>query len=79
MPSSDELLERIDRRLQILIALESSRTLDGLTQTQKIERLARLGLDARLISDATGIPLTTVSPVLSKMKKAAAPGAKAGT
>ena len=72
MATSEEILERIDMHLRALVALAAATALDGMTQSQKIERLARAGLDARTISEATAIPMTTVSPALSKLRKASA-------
>ncbi len=72
-PQNEDTLERIAGYLRALVALTASTALDGLTATQKVERLSAMGLDSRAIAEATGISITTVAPIASKLKKKATP------
>lgn len=76
MATTEELLERIDRRLQTLVAISAGTASEGLTQKELVERLAGLGLDARTISEATGVPSSTVSPIVSRSRRGTTPAAK---
>ena len=69
MVMTTELLERIDRHLQQLVALGADSAADDKTQTQRVERLAALGLDTKVIAEATMIPHTAVGPIVSKFNK----------
>ncbi len=68
--TDDTQLAEIARYLRVLVALEVRKATDGKTKQQSIELLASAGLDTSAISDLTGIPKTTVAPVLSRLKKA---------
>jgi len=68
MTTTEELLERIDRRLQVLVAITANTAFDGLTKSEQVRRLASFGIDARAISEATGIKLTTVQPMVSRAR-----------
>lgn len=69
MPEDTELLASIDRRLALLVQFVAASRLDGLTKTERIQRLCDMGLNASEISDLTGISPTTVAPIASKYRK----------
>ncbi len=66
---STEVLERISRQLDTLVRLAAASQIDGLNQTETVERLSSLGFSAREISEISGYPITSVAPTLSRLKK----------
>lgn len=68
MADEIELLESINRRLGVLVALGVRGQMEDATQKQVIESLAALGLDAGEVSDLLRIPRSTVAPIVSRMK-----------
>lgn len=68
MVETTELLGQIDEKLRVLVGLTAASVLDGLSQEQQVERLFGLGLSAKLISEVTAIPNTTVAPIVSRLR-----------
>lgn len=67
--TDDAQLAEIARYLRVLVALEVRKATDGKTKQQSVEMLSNAGLDAGTIADLTGIPKTTVAPIVSRLKK----------
>lgn len=67
MPS-DEILERIEAKLDLIVRLEAMRSAMGLKQTQAILLLADAGFDRRLIAELLHTTPNTVSVTLSTSK-----------
>ena len=63
-----QLLSEAVGLLRALVSLNAAASVEGLKQTAAIQKLSRYGLTAEAISDATGAPLTTVRPEMSKSK-----------
>lgn len=68
--TTEELLTEINERLGNLVALMAAQHVAGLGQKDAVEKLGAIGLSAAAINEATGIPKGTVSPILSRAKKA---------
>ena len=66
---SVRLLEQISQQLDTLIRLTAASQIEGLNQTQTIVRLGSMGLNARMISEISGYPVTSVAPTLSKLRR----------
>jgi DNA-binding CsgD family transcriptional regulator len=74
MPNEDVLL-RIESKLDQMIRLAALQMTNGIKQTSAIELLASAGLDRRLIADLLNTTPNTVSVTLSTSKaKARAAG-----
>jgi DNA-directed RNA polymerase specialized sigma24 family protein len=63
-----ELLERIESRLGQLVALTAAPQISGLKQKDAVERLGAIGLSAKEIAELTGYAVTSVAPVLSRLR-----------
>ena len=68
---STEVLERISRQLETLVRLTAASQIDGLNQTETVQRLGSLGFSAKEISEISGHPITSVAPTLSRLKRSA--------
>lgn len=66
-----QLMMKIIRRLDILIALELDRAggPEGMLLADKISRLSELGLAPTEISDIAGKPINYITATLSRRKK----------
>ncbi len=65
--------EQIDEALMYLRCIASLLAMsatDGLKQKEKIEKLVDAGLASTAISQTLGLPMSTVSPVVSRYKGA---------
>ncbi|MGE3961366.1 MAG: hypothetical protein AB7F65_06745 [Dehalococcoidia bacterium] len=69
MTTEIQRLDEIATYLRALVSLIGSDVTQGMTQKEKIERLVDAGLESPMISQITGYPMTTVSPVVSKYRK----------
>ena len=67
-PSEKELLTSIDATLKYLLAVTALNYTAGKNQQAAIQSLAAAGLPAKVISEMTGWPTTTVAPVISRAK-----------
>ena len=69
--SSTEVLQTISRQLDTLIRLAAASQIEGMNQTQTVQRLSSLEFSAKQISEISGYPITSVAPTLSRLKRAA--------
>jgi hypothetical protein len=65
----DQVLINIDKKLDAVVRLLASRSIEGKTKTGAIMTLAALGLDANLISKIVDTTPSTVYARLSEAKK----------
>jgi DNA-directed RNA polymerase specialized sigma24 family protein len=66
----EEILARIDRKLDAVVRLLASRRIEGLkSKTEAITALGALGLDANLISEIVDTTPGTVSARLSEVRR----------
>jgi hypothetical protein len=65
-PSDNELLQRIERRLDEMLRLSALQTTSGLKQGPAIELLAGAGIDRNVIAGLLHTTPNTVSVTLSK-------------
>ena len=67
---SDEILKEMSNKLDILIKLIASETIEGdESKTDSILKLGTLGLDRNLIAEIVGTTTGTVSTRLAEAKK----------
>lgn len=66
---TEEILERIDTKLDIIIRLLAGKYIEGKGKTESILALSALGLDTNLIAEIVGTTPGTVSTRLSEVKK----------
>ena len=66
----EETLARIDRKLDAVVRLLASRTIeDTKNKTEAITKLGALGLDPNLIAEIVDTTLATVSARLSEVRR----------
>lgn len=65
----EEILERIDNKLSVIIHLLSGNVIEGKNKTESIITLATLGIDADMIASIVGTTVNTVSVRLYEAKK----------
>lgn len=70
--SDSELLKEIRDYLKVLAKMTANQATKDLTQTQAVETLLALGLETGTICELTGLPSTTVAPIVSRKRKATA-------
>lgn len=66
---SEKNLEKIEERLDVIIRLLASKSVEGKSQTESISELEAMGLERNLISEITGASLKVISVRLSEAKK----------
>lgn len=66
---AEEILERIDTKLDTIIRLLASRSIEGKGKTEAILTLGALGLDMNLIAEIVGTTPGTVGVRLSEARK----------
>ena len=66
---NSDLLPAVVVRLDILIKIQTINCTLGKTQKETVSMLHSAGLNASSISLATGLPTTTVSPILSRLRR----------
>lgn len=66
---AEEILERIDTKLDIIIRLLGSKAIEGKGKTEAILTLGALGLDTNLIAEIVGTTPGAVSVRLSEARK----------
>lgn len=66
---TDEILLKIDEKLEVIIKLLATKSIDGKSQTDSILALGAFRLDRNLISEIVGTTPHIVSVRLSEAKK----------
>jgi len=77
MPDKEDVLERIEWKLDQMLRLTALQVTAGLKQTLAIQLLAAAGFDRRLIAELLDTTPNTVSVTLSTSKKAKKQNSKA--
>jgi hypothetical protein len=72
MGNEQDVLERIESKLDQMLRIAALQMTAGLKQTPAIQRLAAAGLDRNLIAELLETTPNTVSVTLSTLKKARA-------
>jgi hypothetical protein len=65
----EKLLKQLIDRIDMLIKLQVLTALSGMNQTEKILSFYGMNVSSKDIADVLGIPITTVSGVISKKTK----------
>ena len=63
-----ELLEQMNQHLALIAKVITHGNIAGLKQRDAVERLAAFGLNAKAISSVTGYGVSSVAPILSRLK-----------
>ena len=72
----EQILTRIDEKLDLIVRLLGAKAIEGKSQTESIDRLGSLGLDRNVISQIVGTTPGTVSVRLSQAKRKSKSGGK---
>ena len=72
MANNDDVLERIDSKLDQMLRLAALQMTTGMKQTPAIQILTAAGFDRHLIADLLNTTANTVSVTQSTLKKAKA-------
>ena len=67
--TEEEVLVRIDKKLDAVVRLMASRSIEGKNKTEAITTLGALGLDANLISEIVDTTIGTVYARLAEAKR----------
>lgn len=66
---AEDILKRIDTKLDTIVRLLASRSIEGKGKTEAILTLGALGIDTNLIAEIVGTTPGTVSVRLSEVRK----------